>query len=87
MGLYSIRDFDRGGILSEAYVPKSKELKKAEALLDQLRTPYLTKDSSGLTGVVKDNDSIMQSLEDNARRAEEKFAEKINSIGRLIRNK
>lgn len=37
--------------------------------------------------VVKDNDSIMQSLEDNARRAEEKFAEKINSIGRLIKNK
>ena len=34
MGLYSIRDFDQGGILSEAYVPKSKELKKAEALLD-----------------------------------------------------
>jgi hypothetical protein len=65
MGLYSIRDFDRGGMLSEAYVPKSKELKKAEALLDQLRTPYLTKDSSGLTGVVRTTASRFKSIGGN----------------------
>ena len=29
MGLYTIRDFQEGRILSEAYVPKSKYLKKS----------------------------------------------------------
>ena len=41
MGLYTIRDFQEGGILSETYVPKSKYLKKAEELLDKIRKPYL----------------------------------------------
>ena len=53
MGLYTIRDFQEGGILSEAYVPKSKYLKKAEELLDKLRQPYLIKDASGITGLGK----------------------------------
>lgn len=65
MGLYTIRDFQEGGILSEAYVPKSKYLKKAEELLDKLREPYLIKDSSGITGLVKINASRFNSVVNN----------------------
>ena len=61
MGLYTIRDFQEGRILSEAYVPKSKYLKKAEELLDKLRQPYLIKDASGLTGLAKINASRFSS--------------------------
>ena len=65
MGLYTIRDFQEGGILSEAYVPKSKYLKKAEELLDKLREPYLIKDSSGITGLAKINASRFNSVVNN----------------------
>lgn len=65
MGLYTIRDFQEGGILSEAYVPKSKYLKKAEELLDKLREPYLIKDASGITGLAKINASRFNSVVNN----------------------
>lgn len=65
MGLYTIRDFQEGGILSEAYVPKSKYLKKAEELLDKLRQPYLIKDTSGITGLGKINASRFNSAVEN----------------------
>ena len=52
MGLYSIKDFESGGILSEAYVPKSKYLKRAEMLLDKIRAPYLV-NGSGISGMAR----------------------------------
>ena len=52
MGLYSIKDFESGGILSEAYVPKSKYLKRAEMLLDKIRAPYLV-NNSGISGMAR----------------------------------
>ena len=65
MGLYSIKDFESGGILNEAYVPKSKDLKKAEEILDKIRAPYLLKDTSGITGIVKINAERFRSISRN----------------------
>lgn len=65
MGLYSIKDFESGGILSEAYVPKSKDLKRAEEILDKIRAPYLLKDTSGITGIVKINAERFRSISRN----------------------
>ena len=62
MGLYTIRDFQEGGILSEAYVPKSKYLKKAEELLDKIRKPYLVDDTKGMIGLLKINSQRLASV-------------------------
>ena len=62
MGLYTIRDFQEGGILSEAYVPKSKYLKKAEELLDKIRKPYLVDDTKGMIGLIKINSQRLASV-------------------------
>lgn len=65
MGLYTIRDFQEGGILSEAYIPKSKYLKKAEELLDKIRKPYLIDDTKGLFGMAKINVQRINSIAKN----------------------
>ena len=62
MGLYTIQDFQEGGILSEAYVPKSKYLKKAEELLDKIRKPYLVDDTKGMIGLIKINSQRLASV-------------------------
>ena len=62
MGLYTIRDFQEGGILSEAYVPKSKYLKRAEELLDKIRKPYLVDDTKGMIGLLKINSQRLASV-------------------------
>ena len=62
MGLYTIRDFQEGGILSEAYVPKSKYLKRAEEILDKIRKPYLVDDTKGMIGLLKINSQRLASV-------------------------
>ena len=63
MGLYNINHLNEG-ILSEAYIPKSKYLKRAEELLDKIRSPYLVDDAKGIVGTAKINLSRFSSTAD-----------------------